>query len=283
MITPLFSACIIRTMIKYNWHTHTSRCGHAVGTDEQYVQAAIKAGVKVLGFSDHAAYHASNDGERMRYEQVQDYMDSINKLREKYKDQIEIHLGMEVECYQSEWETLKKYRKEMEYLILGQHNLALDGYSSYDITDREHLLQYVDQIDYACAHSLCEYICHPDVCLWSYPRIDDSVKEAAQLISQLSLKYDIPVELNCGSGVKDYGYKEYEDGWRNAYPTRAFFEVFAQNHNKVVIGMDIHDPEFFLTDQYLNKALSIVECLNLNIIEHYDVLSAAEKHRQCFF
>ena len=46
-------------MIKTNWHTHTSRCGHAVGTDEEYVQAAIQGGLTTLGFSDHAAYTQS--------------------------------------------------------------------------------------------------------------------------------------------------------------------------------------------------------------------------------
>ena len=33
-------------MIKANYHTHTARCGHAIGTDEEYVQAAIQAGLK---------------------------------------------------------------------------------------------------------------------------------------------------------------------------------------------------------------------------------------------
>ncbi len=41
-------------MFTYNYHTHTSRCGHAGGSDEEYVQAAIKAGYQILGFSDHA-------------------------------------------------------------------------------------------------------------------------------------------------------------------------------------------------------------------------------------
>ncbi len=36
-----------------NYHTHTKRCRHAVGEDREYVEAAIEAGLKVLGFSDH--------------------------------------------------------------------------------------------------------------------------------------------------------------------------------------------------------------------------------------
>ena len=38
----------------FNYHSHTSRCGHAVGTDEEYVKAAIAAGYQKMGFSDHA-------------------------------------------------------------------------------------------------------------------------------------------------------------------------------------------------------------------------------------
>ena len=36
-----------------NYHTHTTRCGHAVGEDREYVETAIRRGLKVLGFSDH--------------------------------------------------------------------------------------------------------------------------------------------------------------------------------------------------------------------------------------
>ena len=37
-----------------NYHTHTRRCGHAVGEDREYAEAAVQAGLKILGFSDHA-------------------------------------------------------------------------------------------------------------------------------------------------------------------------------------------------------------------------------------
>ena len=39
--------------MKYNLHTHTIRCNHAQGDDREYVESAIMAGIKVLGFSDH--------------------------------------------------------------------------------------------------------------------------------------------------------------------------------------------------------------------------------------
>lgn len=43
-------------MQKFNLHTHTFRCGHASGTDDQMVLSAIEAGFELLGFSDHMPY-----------------------------------------------------------------------------------------------------------------------------------------------------------------------------------------------------------------------------------
>lgn len=269
-------------MLKTNWHTHTNRCGHAVGEDEDYVKAAIQAGIKVLGFSDHAAYKEPNPTERMNIERVPEYQASVLSLKEKYKDQIEIHLGMEVECYQDQWDTLSQYRKSLEYLILGQHELTFNGKSSYDLTTPDDLNAYTDQIAYACKHALCDCIAHPDVCMWSYPYLDDSVRTIARRIADLSIQYDMPVELNCGSGVRT-GKQEYADGLRYPYPVRIFFEEFAKQHCPVIIGLDIHDPKLFLTDEYLNRALSVIEGLDCNILYDYDIVSAAAKRKKLFY
>ena len=62
-------------MLKSNWHTHTYRCGHAIGTEEEYVLAAIKAGVKRLGFSDHCPFPGIyQDRARMDYEEFEDVL-----------------------------------------------------------------------------------------------------------------------------------------------------------------------------------------------------------------
>ena len=39
--------------MKTNYHTHTTRCHHATGSDEEFVLSAIKGGYQELGFSDH--------------------------------------------------------------------------------------------------------------------------------------------------------------------------------------------------------------------------------------
>ncbi len=268
-------------MLKTNWHTHTSRCGHAVGTDEEYVTAAIQAGVRTLGFSDHAAYHVPRPGTRMNIELVDDYISSINHLKNKYQDQIDLYLGMECEYFESEWETLSRYRREFDYVILGQHDLWLDGPDVYRELTTEQVFQYIDLIETACSLNFCDYVAHPDVFMWGYPGVDDTVRTAASRLADISVKYDMPMELNCGSGVKR-GPREFTDGLRYAYPVRIFFEEFAKKHCPVIVGLDIHDPRLFLTDLYIDRALSVCEGLDINFLWDYDLVSAAKKRKQLF-
>ncbi len=268
-------------MLTTNWHTHTKRCGHAVGEEEEYVVAAIHAGLKTLGFSEHAAYPVPDPTEHMPVDEISDYFRTVRILKEKYKDQIDIHLGMEVEYYPDQWGLLSRYRKETEYCILGQHSLTFRGKSSYRLKTPEHLKEYADKIEEACRHGLCDMIAHPDVALYSYPVIDEAVIYTAERLAEISLRYDIPLELNAGSGVQR-GLVLYDDGPRYPYPVRAFFEVFAKHQCKIVPGLDIHDPNNFFTDKWLDRAFEVVEGLSCNIIEDYDIITPAKKRKQEF-
>ena len=44
-----------------NYHTHTTRCLHATGSDEEFVLSAIKGGYQELGFSDHTPWKYHTD------------------------------------------------------------------------------------------------------------------------------------------------------------------------------------------------------------------------------
>ena len=47
--------------MKANYHTHTTRCQHAFGEDREYVEEAIRAGLRILGFSDHCPWIYKSD------------------------------------------------------------------------------------------------------------------------------------------------------------------------------------------------------------------------------
>ena len=65
--------------MKYNYHTHTKRCGHAFGEDEEYVLEAINQGYEVLGFSEHAMFPNMKEEKNMRpnFEELDSYMANL--------------------------------------------------------------------------------------------------------------------------------------------------------------------------------------------------------------
>ena len=74
-----------------NYHTHTKRCGHAAGEDKEYVEAAIRGNIKVLGFSDHCPWIFPDDFHstiRMSLSEVDGYFHSLEELKREYKAEI---------------------------------------------------------------------------------------------------------------------------------------------------------------------------------------------------
>ena len=113
--------------MKANYHTHTARCGHASGTDEQYVEAAIGQHFDVLGFSDHVPWpYASGFTHRhvrMGIEQLDEYVSSMRALKRRYAGKIELLIGFECEYFPQYmgWLAEMKEEKQLDYLIFGNH------------------------------------------------------------------------------------------------------------------------------------------------------------------
>ena len=245
-----------------NYHTHTFRCNHASGTEEEYVRNAIDRGIKVLGFSDHSPYIFEGDHYsyfRMRPELLEDYASSVLALREKYKYEIEIQLGVEIEYYPKYLpETLKMLREyPIEYLILGQHFVGNEIGEPYcgRASDSEELLErYVDQCIEALRTGMFTYLAHPD--LLFFVGDDDIYRKHMQRICVAAKELDIPLELNL-LGLKD---------GRN-YPNELFWKIAAAEGCKAILGCDAHSPEA-LSDIIVEKqARALAEKVGIEIID----------------
>lgn len=259
-----------------NYHTHTSRCGHAVGKDEEYVLEAIKEGIKILGFSDHISYpHLPQKGIRQDYEMLSDYLSSINELKHKYHDEIEIHVGFEAEYFprfDAYYHSLLA-NKGIEYLILGQHCYLNDDneYVFYNSlhNDYQNLKRYVDDVILAMNTHLFSYVAHPDIILNSFDSINEDVLKEMKRIIFESKKLNIPLEINVA------GIRYQENGNKNLigmksshyYPYDAFFSLVGKYQAPVVIGLDAHNPQDFLNQIAIKKAFNMVKKYNLNLVE----------------
>ena len=240
--------------ITSNYHTHTFRCGHATGEDEQYVQCAIEAGIKVLGFSDHTPWPGLLQPKiRMSEDLLDNYVKSLTFLKEKYKDQIEIHIGLEVEFideFVPFYEWMKK-EKGIEYMILGQHGEYNETEGAYFYNhfknDREKAGRYVEQLLKGMESGLFAMVAHPDHFLNGY-RVDDEFAEnQIRQICEKAKELNMPLELNLTYPRFAIIRGETHQGYEN-YPFDKFWKVAGELQVPVVIGIDAHNPIDLLID-----------------------------------
>lgn len=78
-----------------NYHQHAHYCD-GKGTTEEHVIAAIQLGMKSLGMTSHCPVPFPNPWS-MDINQVEQYVQEILTLKEKYQDAIELYLGLEVD------------------------------------------------------------------------------------------------------------------------------------------------------------------------------------------
>ena len=122
----------------HNYHTHTFRNHHTVGTEREYIESAIKNGFQTLGFSEHAPYRFP-DGHvsyfHMFPEDLNDYIQTLLTLKAEYADRIEILIGYEAEYYPRFFDDLlaRITQYPVDYLLLGQHYIhnEIDGVYVY--------------------------------------------------------------------------------------------------------------------------------------------------------
>jgi histidinol-phosphatase (PHP family) len=108
-------------------HNHTPLCNHATGSPEEFIKKAIEKNIKIYGFADHAPMEFDKKY-RMNFEDMQNYENEINFLKEKYKDKIKILVGYEVDF--TPYVDKRVLERDVDYLIGSVHFLDNWGFDN---------------------------------------------------------------------------------------------------------------------------------------------------------
>ncbi|MBO4338914.1 MAG: histidinol-phosphatase [Clostridia bacterium] len=248
-----------------NFHTHTKRCGHARGNDEDYVIEAIETGISVLGFSDHSpmvfAPENHHSSFRVPLEKAEDYVRSVNSLKEKYKDDIKIYLGYEMEYYPKFFDQTLAFHEQFgyDYLILGQH-FTYNEYEKKSIhtgsknKDLDSFDVFIEQVLTGLQTGKYLYVAHPDLYYYVGRDEDAFLKKNEYYVKELK-KLGYPVEFNL------LGFYD-----KRNYPDKRFWEMVAKEGNDVVIGFDAHDPWVLSDMKTYHQALDYLHSLGIEPI-----------------
>lgn len=241
-----------------NYHTHTTRCRHAVGTDREYVKAAIESGVKILGFSDHATF-PDRAFVGMTPDLLPEYVASIAALREEYREELTMHIGMELEydpkSFPRQLDFLKAHG--IEYLILGQHAL-------FGITDQPGACMNGSEEKYLDHHcglqreamdtGVITYLAHPDV--FNFTGSEKVYERHIRKLCRHAKDLGIPLEINL-LGLRTFRH----------YPRPHFWQIAGEEGCQVILGCDAHEPEAFLDQVGPTAAAELVNRFHLNLIQ----------------
>ena len=216
-------------MMTANYHTHTPRCHHAVGDEREYIENAIKAGIKLLGFSDHTPQLYENgyiSPIRMTPEEAPGYVDRLRTLADEYRGDIEIHIGFEAEYFPGIFDRLRGLCRDLgaEYLILGQHCLSDESEGAVWSTSpagEGELKKYVDVVTEGLSTGCFTYLAHPDVL--RYTGGDEKIyHDEMTRLCRAAKELSVPLEINM-LGLGDHRF----------YPSDRFFDIAAEVGNDV--------------------------------------------------
>ncbi len=200
------------------FHIHTYRCGHAENvSDEAYVRKAIEMGADAIWFSDHSPFPGNPFGGRMNYDVLDEYLETIGGLSQKYKNQIDIKAGLEIEYFPL-FDKAGYYQKlrqndRLDFLLLGQHMAENEEDGCYTFEwNKERLCDYEDQalgnaILQGIKTGYFDIVAHPDRIFRRKKTWDARMEDLAGRIIDSAVKHHIPLEQNLSSMKRKNQYK----------------------------------------------------------------------------
>ncbi|MDH4944550.1 histidinol-phosphatase [Sulfurimonas sp. C5] len=220
-------------------HNHTPLCNHAEGSIEQYVEAAIKADTKVFGFADHAPMDF-DPKYRMGFDDMAAYEADVLSAKEKYKDQIQILLGYEVDYLENHMDP-RVLDAQVDYLIGSVHFIDEWGFDNpefigrYESEDIDDIWKkYFETIEKMAKTQYFDIVGHLDLIKVFKFLPNKSIVEIAKNALLAIKEADMSLELNVAG---------YRKPIAEAYPSKELLQEAYKLNIPITFCSDAHKPE----------------------------------------
>ncbi|MGG6313327.1 histidinol-phosphatase HisJ [Paenibacillus macerans] len=235
-----------------DYHTHHERCGHAVGTLEQYIRRGIEIGLSQIGVSDHmpllhvdpAKYYPEM---AMPMEELPRYVEEALSLKEKYRGQIDVRVGLEGDYIQGWEEQIGKIvaAYPWDYVVGSVHFLG-----EWDVSDFRQVhnwegqdvfavyRRYYEAVSQAAQTGLYDIMGHLDVIKRFGYKPEPALQEETARLERLALaavaEAGVAMELNASGLSKPCA---------EMFPSERVLREAIQMGIPLTVGSDAHDPQ----------------------------------------
>jgi histidinol-phosphatase (PHP family) len=218
-------------------HNHTPLCHHAYGEPREYIEAALKLGIKYFGFSDHAPMNFDKEY-RMSFEEMKTYVKTIKKLQDEFKDKIEILFAYEVD-FLDNFMDKRIFEQKTDYLIGSVHFLSGWGFDNPEFigTYKEKNIddiwrEYFNSVRALAKSGLFDIVGHLDLLkIFKYlPKTDMRIlaKQAMKAIKENNMV----IEINSAGFRKPIGEQ---------YPSAELLQMANELDIPITFGSDAHN------------------------------------------
>lgn len=233
--------------MKFDYHTHHQRCGHAVQTIRDYIEAALLQGLNLIGISDHSPYFASKEDQlhpriAMAKSEFPNYIQEVLNLKNEYKGRIEVLLGVESDFFPEHIDLYQEiYRKyPFDYIIGSVHHSGLYNIFARErwegLNEEQQIREkdlYHDLIAQSARSGLFDILGHIDAMKSNYPSFTEIKTNSMDKTLKVIGDCDVAIEVNTSGRIKDCA------SW---HPSMEILEKALYYGVKVTFGSDAHHP-----------------------------------------
>ncbi len=227
-----------------DYHIHTKLCGHAQGEPAEYIDYAIKIGLKEIGFSDHAPLVSHNDPTlTMNFSQLPEYHKMIEDVRKTYEEDIQVKIGIEADFIPGYENDTKAILENYPYdYVIGSVHYVNDW-----AFDHPHQIQQWEQknvndvyrnyyrlLRESASSGLFDIMAHVDLVKKFGHKPSEDLSDAVKETAEIFKRAGVAIEINTSGLRKPV---------REIYPSLKDLKIYCQSGVPCTFGSDAHSPE----------------------------------------
>ena len=227
-----------------DYHMHTPLCGHAVGDPKEYAQQAVKVGLKEIGFSDHAPFvHMVDPGVTMDIKQLPEYYKMIEDVRELFRNELTIKVGIEADFIPGYEEKTKAIIDDYNYdYVIGSVHFIKDwGFDDpgqrdkWDQADINQVYRdYYELLRQSAKSKMFDIMAHVDLVKKFGHRATEDMTDEVRNTAEVFKECGVAAEINT-SGIRKVV--------NEIYPALECMKIYAEAGVPLTFGSDAHDPK----------------------------------------